>query len=179
VEWQQVVTRLGAGPADLVVVVVSALAIYVAVIAATRIVGLRSFSKMSAFDFAMTVAVGSIIATVATANAGVVEGVVAVGALFALQFVVAWLRHRTDVLGLVDNRPLLLMDGATILHDHLERSRVTEADLRGKLREAGVLRLDQVRAVVLETTGDISVLAGGELDPALLEDVIGSERLAS
>ncbi len=176
-EWQQLLNRLGASPTDVAVVVVSALLVYVGVIVATRIVGLRSFSKMSAFDFAMTVAIGSIVATVATANAGIVEGLIAVASLYALQFSVAWLRHRTTVMGIVDNRPLMLMCGTTILHDHLRRSRITESDLRGRLREAGVLRFDQVGAVVLETTGDISILAGGEIDPALLQDVIGLEHL--
>jgi uncharacterized membrane protein YcaP (DUF421 family) len=170
-------TRFGASPTDIVVVILSALFVYLAVILATRIVGLRSFSKMSAFDFAMTVAVGSIIATVATGSVGVVEGLLAIASLYALQFSVAWLRQRTDVMGIVDNRPLLLMHGPTILHDHLRRSRITEADLRAKLREAGILRLEQVHAVVLETTGDVSVLAGGEADPALLQDVIGREHL--
>lgn len=176
-EWQEVLPRFGASPTDIVVVISSALLVYLAVILATRIVGLRSFSKMSAFDFAMTVAIGSIIATVATASVGVVQGVFAVASLYALQFSVAWLRQRTDVMGIVDNRPLLLMHGATILHDHLRRSRITEADLRGKLREAGILRLDQVHAVVLETTGNLSVLTGGEVDPVLLQDVIGREHL--
>jgi uncharacterized membrane protein YcaP (DUF421 family) len=178
VELQHVMSRLGASPADIVVVIVSAFVVYVVVIAATRIVGLRSFSKLSAFDFAMTVAIGSIIATVATGNAGIVEGLFAVVSLYALQFSVAWLRQRTGMLGIVDNRPLLLMHGSTIIHEHLRRGRITETDLRGKLREAGVLQLHQVRAVVLETTGDISVLAGGELDRELLHDVIGVEHLS-
>ncbi|HBR55079.1 MAG TPA: DUF421 domain-containing protein, partial [Flavobacteriaceae bacterium] len=42
---------------------ITTLAIYIAVIIFTRIFGKRSFSKMSSFDFAMTVAVGSLIAT--------------------------------------------------------------------------------------------------------------------
>jgi hypothetical protein len=35
-----------------------------------------------------------------------------------------------------------------------------------------VLSFDEVRAVVLETTGDVSVLHGDHLDDALLNDVI-------
>ena len=38
-----------------------------------------------------------------------------------------------------------------------------------KLREANALNFGQVRAVVLETTGDISVLHGEHLDPAILD----------
>ena len=41
-----------------------------------------------------------------------------------------------------------------------------------KLREANVLNTNQIRAVVLETTGDISVLHGeGELQDDILKDV--------
>lgn len=46
-------------------VVLSSLAILIAVVAFVRIIGLRSFSKMSSFDFAVTVAMGSLLASVA------------------------------------------------------------------------------------------------------------------
>lgn len=58
----------------------------------------------------------------------------------------------------MDNSPLLLMDGGTILEENLRKARVTEGDLRSKLREANVTSLSQVKAVVFETTGNISVL---------------------
>lgn len=49
------------------------------------------------------------------------------------------------------------MDGNTILHENLEYTRIEENQLIAKLREANVLNYDQVFAVVLEATGDISV----------------------
>ena len=67
------------------------------------------------------------------------------------------------------------MKGSGILEDNLKRARVTKGDLRAKLREANVTRRSQIRAVVFETTGDISVLHSEEEDPEvedwLLEDV--------
>ena len=45
-------------------VVAGGLGMYVTVIALSRIFGLRSFSKMSGFDFAITIATGSILAAV-------------------------------------------------------------------------------------------------------------------
>ena len=48
---------------SILLILLSSTGIYLAVIVYTRIFGKRSFSKMSSFDFAMTVAVGSIIAT--------------------------------------------------------------------------------------------------------------------
>ena len=43
-------------------VALTALGIYMALIVYTRFAGLRTFSKLSGFDFAMTVAIGSIVA---------------------------------------------------------------------------------------------------------------------
>ncbi|MDT0646697.1 DUF421 domain-containing protein [Zunongwangia sp. F260] len=143
----------------LVAICLTGIGIYVAVILFTRIVGKRSFSKMSSFDFAMTVAVGSIIAsTLLSPSVTLIEGIVGMAAIYALQISVAYLRRFKIVSDHVDNSPLLLMDGQKILQGNLKKARVTEGDLRSKLREANVLNLSQVRAVIFETTGDISVL---------------------
>ena len=49
-------------------------------------------------------------------------------------------------------------------------------DLRAKLREANVIHMGQVRAVVFETTGDVSVLHGGDgIDGALIGGVRGAD----
>jgi len=138
----------------------TAVGIFVLLIIYTRILGLRSFSKMSSFDFAMTIAVGSLLATtIISKSTSLLAGAIAIGSLFVIQGSLSFLRKRTDWFSkVVDNEPLLLMRDGVIFYDALKISRVTENDLIAKLREANVLRFSQVRAVVLETTGDISVL---------------------
>lgn len=158
----------------------SALGIYAAVILFTRIGGLRSFSKMSSFDFAMTVAIGSLIATtVLTRDPPLLQSLSALAAIYVLQGAVAMLRWRSSaVYDAVDNTPILLMSGERIIRENMRAGRVTEEDLFAKLREANVLDLGEVRAVVMETTGDISVLhgdpGGAPLSEALLKGVRGS-----
>ena len=159
-----------------VAIILTAIGIYIAIIIFTRIAGKRSFSKMSSFDFAMTVALGSMVATtVLSKSVSLWEGVVGIAAIYVLQLFVAILRRFKIVQNAVDNGPLMLMDGQTILHENLKKARVTEADLRSKLREANVIRLKEVRAVVFEATGDISVLHTDkddeELEDYLYKDV--------
>lgn len=144
---------------SLAAICLSALGIYIAVILFTRIAGKRSFSKMSSFDFAMTVAIGSIIAsTILSKSVSLLQGVVGLGIVYVLQISAALLRRFKIFQNAIDNSPLLLMDGEKILEDNLRKARVTESDLRSKLREANVLEISQVRAVIFEATGDISVL---------------------
>jgi uncharacterized membrane protein YcaP (DUF421 family) len=144
---------------SIIAILLTAAGIYLAIIIFTRIAGKRSFSKMSSFDFAMTVAVGSILATtILSKSVSLIQGIVGLAAVYILQISAAILRRYSWFQKAIDNSPLLLMDGKKVLHKNLKKARVTEGDLRSKLREANVLDLSQIRAVVFETTGDISVL---------------------
>lgn len=147
--------------------------IYVALLVLLHVNGLRSLTKMSSVDFVTTIAFGSVVASVLVARQpSLLQGAVVLVVLFAIQGGVSLLRDRWSAAPF-ENQPVLLMDGDRILHDNLRRTRVTEDDLYAKLREANVLHLGQVRAVVLEGTGDVSVLHGpvSEWDPALLQGV--------
>ncbi|MAF67977.1 MAG: hypothetical protein CMH25_01350 [Micavibrio sp.] len=139
-------------------IIFSAALIYIILLVLVKISGLRSFAKMSAFDFAVTIAVGSIIAdTVVTKSTTVAEGTLGIAMLFLLQTCFAiWRRYRENTH--LENKPLLLMDGNKILNENMRSANITEADLMAKLREANVIELSEVKAVVLEATGDVSVL---------------------
>lgn len=168
---------------SVVMVLLSTLGIYLALVVFTRIAGLRSFSKMSSVDFAVTVAVGSLLAsTILLEDPPLARSIVALVALFVLQYAFSLIRMRSERMkGIVDNAPVLLMAGREILSENLRKARMTEDDLFSKLREANVCRLEQVRAVIMETTGDVSVLhedpAGPPLDREILRGVRDAERL--
>lgn len=168
-------------PTTLALVPLTALAVYLGLIVATRLAGLRSFSKLSSFDFAITVAIGSLMAsTISAPTPTLVQGLLALATLYLIQYGVARLRVGGSVVAF-DNAPLLLMDGDGMLRENMRAARVTEHDLLAKLREANVLRFSQVRAVVLESTGDVSVLHGedGELEERLLDGVRPSHQSSS
>ena len=154
-------------------IVLSAAAI-VWVVLLIRINGLRSLSKMTNFDFVMTVALGSLVAGAGQASdwKGFVQAMVAMAGLFLVQFLAARLRKSSDALeDAIQNEPVFLMRDGEFFENALTETRVARSDLVAKLREANVLDLSQVRAVVLETTGDVSVLHGNGLDDTLIENV--------
>jgi uncharacterized membrane protein YcaP (DUF421 family) len=159
-------------------VLLSAGAMLTGIIFYVRVIGLRSFSKMSSFDFAVTVAMGSLLAAVTLSGSSLADGLVAAGALLLVQAAVAYGRIRFGASAVVDNDALLLMAGSTMLEGNLRRARVTADDVRAKLRQANIQRYDQVRYVVLETTGDVTVVQGeGELERDILADVVDAELL--
>lgn len=137
-----------------------------AIIAFTRLQGLRSFSKMSGFDFAVTVSFGSILASAVTSpGTPVWQPLAALAALFALQWAMS--RGRVQSAGLrsmLDNAPRVVMRGSEIDEAALRHVGMTREDLAAKLREANVITLDEVHSVIVEATGDVSVLHGTAAD---------------
>lgn len=139
-----------------------------------RLNGLRSLSKMTSFDFVMTVALGSLVAGASQAESWLkfLQPLAGMAGLFVAQWGSARIRkNSTSMEKLMQNEPVLLMRDGEIDDAALDKTRVARSDLIAKLREANVTDFSQVRAAVLETTGDVTVLHGEKLDEALLEGV--------
>ena len=144
------------------------------VVLLTRILGLRSFSKMTNFDFVMTIAMGSLIASASQSKnmTPFLQSLAAMVALFAVQWIAARIRKSSDTFeAIISNTPVVLMRNGEYCEEALNSNRISRNDLVAKLREANVMDFSEVRVVVLETTGDISVLHGEHLSEALLKGV--------
>jgi uncharacterized membrane protein YcaP (DUF421 family) len=152
----------GIDPSALYRTVVVGVLAYLALLVFLRVSGKRTLSKMNAFDFVVTVALGSTLATVLlNADVSLAEGSVALLLLVSLQFVITWSSVRTRwVRRLATGRPTLLLENGRLHAAALRRVRVAEDELRAALRGAGVASLDDAAAVVLETDGSFSVLRG-------------------
>lgn len=139
---------------------------YVGLVAMLRISGNRTLSKMNAFDFIVTVALGSILATILLSrDVALIEGLAAFALLIFLQFAVTWLSVRSPRFHrLVTSEPRLLLHNGEFLRGQMTAARVTEGEIRAALRESGVSETKAATAVVLETDGSISVIVGPEVD---------------
>ncbi|TLP75419.1 DUF421 domain-containing protein [Maribacter sp. ACAM166] len=131
---------------------------------------------MSSFDFPVTIAMGSILAdAIHKPVSSLIPAFVSLVLLASLQALFAKIMSTSNkAQKVLTNTPILLMKNGTKFEENLTKALVSQADLRGKLREANVLQLSQVKAVVFETTGDISVLHSSEsiqIDSIILEDV--------
>lgn len=88
---------------------------------------------------------------------------------------IAAFREKSFVRSVIDNESILLMNGTVMLTDNMKKAKATRQEILGKQREANVTQFNQIKAVVMETTGDISVLLhheeDHELEEKLLEDV--------
>ena len=135
---------------------------YVSLVFMLRVSGKRTLAKMNAFDLVVTVAIGSTLATIVLSKSvALAEGLLALALLIGMQFAISWSSTRMPWLRrVVTGEPRLLLRDGTMLDDALRDARVTREEVRAAVRSAGIGALGDVAAVVLETDGSFSVIAG-------------------
>ena len=149
---------------------------YAGLVVFLRVSGKRTLSKMNAFDFVVTVALGSTLATVLlNRSVPLLDGLVAFALLIALQFGVTWLSVRVGWLRrFVTGEPQLLFYRGAFLPGPMRTCRVTHDEIRAAIRAGGHLDLSAVGAVVFETDASFSVIDdAGAAARSTLEDVKG------
>ncbi|MFW6211734.1 MAG: DUF421 domain-containing protein [Spirochaetota bacterium] len=133
---------------------------YLCIVFLLRVTGKRTLSKMNAFDLIVTIGLGSSFATVAlNKSIPLADGVAVFFWLIFLQLVVSWLSVRVGIVKrIVTSKPTLLLFRGEVFEDELKRQRITMNELRLAGRQKGVADLQKLDAVVLETTGEITVI---------------------
>lgn len=147
---------------------------YVALVLLLRVSGKRTLTKLNAFDFVVTVALGSTLATVLLSKSvSLAEGVLALALLIALQYLITWTSVRSErIQALVKAQPTLLLHRGCFLDDAMRAQRVTREELLAVLRTNGTAEPGTVAAIVLETDGSFSVLSNRpDTGPGSLKDV--------
>lgn len=141
-------------------VAVLALVTYTALVILLRISGKRTLTDLNAFDFVVTVAFGSILATtILSPGVALVDGLVALVVLILCQAVVALGAARFGaVRRAIKSEPTLVAHNGTLLTEALREARLSEEAVFAAVRAAGHADIADVHAVVLETNGQISVI---------------------
>lgn len=142
-------------------VAVATALMYLLTLIALRFAGRRTVARMSAFDFVVTIALGSIIATtVVSPDNSLANGFTAVIVLLVLQMSVGALRQRSDaVRRLVDFAPVVVYENDEMdLPSSPLSAQPTKEELESKLRASGLTGWERVEKMVLEPDGNVSVI---------------------
>jgi len=164
------------GVNGLVRVLVVGTAAYLWLILVLRISGKRTLAQLNAFDFVVTVALGSTLATVLLSETvALAEGALALALLATLQLVAAWSSTRSKaVQHAVTAGPTLLLRDGRPLEEAMAAQRVSVDSLHAAVRSSGIGGLELVAAVVLETNGGISVIGHDQAGSgSALVDLLG------
>lgn len=137
--------------------------------------GKRTLGQLNAFDFIVTVALGSTLATVLlSSTVSWTEGITALALLVFLQFLMAWTSSRhPKIRTLLTSEPALLLRNGHMLPGALRKNRLTESEVHQAIRSSGSGDVSDIAAVVLETNGSLSVISKAKIgDGSALEEIL-------
>ena len=141
-------------------VVVKAVLLFAVAIIGLRLGERRTLAQLSAFDFAVAVAIGSIVGRGATASdTSFATSAIALVALLVAHRLVAIARRHSRVVRLIDHPPRVLVADGELQGKELGRAGLTATDVYALLREHGAGDLGQAGYLLYEERGAVTVVA--------------------
>ncbi len=136
---------------------------YLGLVSFLLISGKRTLAKLNAFDLVVTVALGSILASILIQRSlPLAEGMTALALLIGLQYLVTATSVRWESFARgVRASPALLVRKGEYCRDTMRRERVTEGEVLSAVRASGVSGVENAAAVFLESDGTMSVIQDG------------------
>lgn len=161
-------SALFGGWSDILDTVILGVLSYFGIIVLLRLSGKRTLSKWNSFDFIVTIALGSILASALLSDTTtLVQAIVAVAVLVLLQFVITWTAVRSGaVQALIKSEPSLLLFKGEMIDSNLKNQRVAEGEVLAAIRLSGHSSVGKVDAVILETDGSFSVIEKVDIENA-------------
>lgn len=135
---------------------------YISLVIFLRTSGKRTLTKLNAFDLVVTVALGSTLATIILSkDVSLLEGITALALLIVMQYVITFASVRSkSFTNLIKSEPKLLYSGNSFLTQAMKKERITENEILQAVRKQGIGSMNEVRAIILENDGGMSVISG-------------------
>jgi len=133
---------------------------YIVIIIMLRISGKRTLAKWNSFDFVVTIAFGSVLASILLSTKDQFgKGIVAFALLVIFQYIITWISVRSSIIQkLIKSEPALLLYRGEMKRDVMKKERIAEGEILAALRTSGVSAVEDADAVILETDGSFSVI---------------------
>lgn len=140
--------------------IVRCVIVYAFLLVVFRVMGKRQLGQMTAFDLIVLLIISELVQNAMVGDdSSLTGGLISVTTLLLLNAGVAWVTYRYKAAErVVEHAPTILVRHGKVLWDNVRREHMTPAEFRSALRRNGVVSLRQVRFVLLEEDGHLSVI---------------------
>ena len=134
--------------------------VYGFLLASFRLAGKRQLGQMTPFDLIVLLIISNVVQNALIGNDNSLGGgLVGATTILVLNSLVAWVTFRSKTAQrLVEHAPTVLVRHGRILSANLERERLSLSEFHAALRREGVVTVSELRYVLLEQDGHLSVI---------------------
>ncbi|MBQ2614918.1 MAG: DUF421 domain-containing protein [Clostridia bacterium] len=157
----------------MIIIAARTLLMYVFVVLTLRLMGKRQIGELEASELVVTIIISEIAALPIT-DTGVplVGSILAILVLLLLEICLSQLAYRNVwVRTALYGKPSMFYSNGKLHQEEMRKQRFNVGDLMEELRNQGVVNLNQVEYVLMETNGKVSVILSAEESPVTPQDM--------
>lgn len=142
------------------VTIINAMIIYWVLLFAFRLIGRRGPSMSTPFEIILLFMLGGMgMQSILGADHSLTNAVLGIATVVMMHVLVSSLKNWSERFGrIVDGTPVMIYCNGNWLEDAMQRLRVHQQDVMAAARSQGVERVEQIKYVIVERNGGISVL---------------------
>ena len=149
------------------------LIIYVIVLIAIRLMGKREIGQLQPYELVVTIMIADV-ASLPMQNVSIPlnQGIVPILGLLFAQVVASILSFKSKIVQkYISGKPTILVANGKILEQNMKKQKYTIETLLEQIRVCGYGSLLDLDYVILETSGQISVIPKAEKEPVTIKDM--------
>ena len=157
----------------MLMVLLKTLIIYAYLLLIMRLMGKREVGQLQTFELVVSMIIADVAAVpIYDEKASLLNAIISVGTLFLLHVIIAIINLKS-VKGreILCGRPRILIEKGKIDEEALKKEFLTINELQERLREKDVFNLGEVEYVILETSGQISIVLKPDKRNIKMEDL--------
>ena len=112
----------------------------------------------------VSITLGSTLSSMILNKVTITEGSIALVIIIALQYVLAFSAKKSKKLEeIINSKPTLLFYDGKFITDAMDKEVITKEEIYAEIRKFRLYRLEDVKAVVMELNGELTVVKKAEL----------------
>ena len=154
-------------------IIIRSLATYILLLIAGRVIGRKLISRITFFDFIVSITLGSIAVRIALGSqespylAALAVIIITILVVITDYFDIKSINFRK----LVDGEPIILINNGKLLDYNLKKARITVNKLMMQLREKNIFELEDIAIALIENDGELTVLPKANKSPITTGDL--------
>lgn len=139
---------------------IRAIVMFSLIILFLRLTGKRGVRQLSIFELAIILSLGSIAGDpMFTEDLPIIQAVLIMSIVIMLYRLTTWLMMKYQPFeDFVEGKSLYIVEDGQLVIDNIEQGKMSYDEFFGEMRQQGIEHLGQVRAGLLETDGELSIL---------------------
>ena len=144
----------------MITVLIRSIILYISLLISLRVMGKGEIAEMNSFDLVITFLLAEVASIpMENNNIPILYGIASITALAFMQTFISYFALKNKKMrNLLSGKPSILINKGKIDYEQLKKERISIYEILEQLRIQGYFNLKDVQYVILETSGDLSIV---------------------